>query len=1008
MPEVCAAFRLLCEEFGEAEGKGRRFLVCRAALSVLGYPKLGAMAEVVGECAVLVARDVDTAMRNVVAEVDGGARLSPVVMEQCQEAMSCLYYLLQRFPSKFLEEEAKGSGDIFDGVIDVIVSVLKSSSFSRDCVVAAGVSFFAALQVCAGVEELAFFIVKAFFCFSDGSGCSISPINGFNEGWKTKYGGHLCLEVRNLSALSKLCLLRGMLTAVPRTVLNMHFVVSELGVTGSSVWTILYEGILSDLCDYCENPIDSHFNFHALTVTQICLQQIKASLLANLTDTSGGYDPLSDAVANRLLRIIWNNLEDPLNQTVKQVHLVFDLLLDSLSTLQTLKDSKSGSFLQVTAVHLLKLGARCKGRYVPLASITKRLGARAMLQLNPNLLFETAHAYIDDDVCCAATSFFKCFLECLLDECWSGEGIAKGYMTFRTLCLPPILYGLVSGRSKLRTNLNIYALPALLDVDVDSIFPMLAFISVGPSEKDKEMSYLELPGEYASLKVDQNVAALVSLLKVARSTALIDGDIEMFDDVLPHDNGHKFSTVIDIAIICVKGINLNIPVEWLILALTHEDESLRIDAAESLFLNPKTASLPSLLELRLMKEAVPLNMRCCSMAFQMKWTSLFRKFFSRARTALERQIKLCLWSPNSFVEGSEHPLDNEKKIEVRRAENLFGFMKWLTCFLFFSCYPSAPYERKTMATELILTILGTWPLTSQAKKDVGISPYTGGFLLPDSTLLLVGSVVDSWDRLRENSFRILSHFPTPLPGLFSEDSIKEIITWAKKLVCSPRVRESDAGALTLRLVFIKYVLDLGWVIGVSAKIYCAMPQAPGGLSRIPVVEYLLSLVDWLRILVEDGENDLSRACRNSFVHGVLLTLRYTFEELDWNSEGVMSNSSSMRIVLGELLNLVRRITALALWVVSADAWYFPEEMDALDDDATFFSDVASETFVPDESTPENINGSRMIHDTRPAADQVVMVGCWLAMKEVCNIILCIFLVVKCPCLTASGWLGDEC
>ena len=125
-------------------------------------------------------------------------------------------------------------------------------------------------------------------------------------------------------------------------------------------------------------------------------------------------------MGTRVLRIIWNNLEDPLSQTVKQVHLIFDLYLDIQSSLHWSEGSeKIKSFLLKIASDLLCLGPRCKGRYVPLASLTKRLGAKTMLDLSPQLLSETVHAYIDDDVCCAATSFLKCFLECLRDECWA-------------------------------------------------------------------------------------------------------------------------------------------------------------------------------------------------------------------------------------------------------------------------------------------------------------------------------------------------------------------------------------------------------------------------------------------------------------------------------------------------------------------------------------------------------------------------------------------------------------
>ncbi|XP_058096528.1 uncharacterized protein LOC131242120 [Magnolia sinica] len=1009
---IGSCFQSLCDEYGVKGRKGKKFSVSRAALSLLSYPKLGFLVEAIEECSVSVALDIAFGVRAVVLEIDGGSRPSPAFMEQCQEALSCLYYLLQKFPSKFIHLKdcrdylIPKDSDILGIVVGDILSVLKSSSFTRDCLVAAGVSFCAALQAYLSNQELAVFIVEGLF---GRPGCSYS-ICGEGEfedsGSKMLFKGDFYSDIGDFSDLSRLCFLRGILTAVPRAVLNTCFVESTAGSEGfdfhmsqsSSIWTILFNGILPELCNFCENPIDSHFNFHALTVTQICLQQIKTSLLAKLTNLSGNYDPFPEEMVGRILRIIWNNLEDPLNQTVKQVHLIFDLLLDIHSTLRSIEGSnKTKSFLQKTASELLRLGARCKGRYVPLASLTKRLGAKTVLDMRPNLLLETMHAYIDDDICCSTTSFLKCFLECLRDECWSSNGIEKGYIVFRELCLAPILHGLVSGLPKLRSNLNTYALPVMLEVDVDSIFPMLAFISVGQSGEESEISYPELAGANMDLTVDQRVAALVSLLKVSRLLALIEGDIDWYHGslMLQEENNLHEKSSDAFALVCVKGINVKILVEWLVLALTHVDDTLRIDAAESLFINPKMASLPSPLELSLMKEAVPLNMRCCSTAFQMKWTSLFRKFFSRVRTALERQLKQGCWKPLARNGSNEDGIDNTtKKLAVQRSEDLFCFMKWLSCFLLFSCYPSAPYERKIMAMELILIMINVWPIiplplgnSCSVSPTSCLYPYTEGFTLPDSTLSLVCSIIDSWDRLRESSFRILLHFPTPLPGIASDVAVKDVITWAKRLVCSPRVRESDAGALTLRLIFRKYVLELGWVVGASVNVFCSHPQSSpaNGKSQIdkfraPVIEYILSLVDWLRVVVEEGERDLSEACKNSFVHGVLLTLRYTFEELDWDSDIILSSSSEMRHALEKLLELIMRITSLALWVVSADAWHLPEDMDDIVDDA-FLSDVPVGMDPSDSSSELQVKNSKLEDNVRPT-EQVVMVGCWLAMKEV--------------------------
>ncbi|CAA3013832.1 Hypothetical predicted protein [Olea europaea subsp. europaea] len=1021
-------YRQLCEEYGGENGKGKRFCVSRAALSMLSTPKLGYLVKAVEQCAVLVGLDVVFGLRSVVSETNDSSRPSPVVMEQCQEALSCMYYLLQRFPTAFYDRDSKQNDIslekqwVIEMILTTILSILKSQAFARDCLVAAGVSFCTALLACLSAAEYGLIIMEGIFHQTSIVDLKIELDDVVR---RTPINGDLVGEISNFSALSRLCLIRGILTASARTILDTRYIVSKYNLNGvkdsandvNSVKTILYDGILPELCNYCENPTDSHFNFHALTVMQICLQQIKTLQQGENLDVSENYDPIPEEMGARILRIVWNNLEDPLSQTVKQVHLIFDLYLDIQASLKWAESSeKIKLFLRKIATDLLRLGPRCKGRYVPLASLTKRLGAKTILDMNPNLLYEMAKAYIDDDVCCAATTFLKCFLECLRDEYWSSDGVESGYTKYRRHCLQPFLCGLASGLAKLRTNLNTYALPVLLELDGDSIFPMLALIGIGPVDEGSKFAYTELGSMDVALGLENQVAVLVSLLKICRVLALIEGDIDwqgnssISPDGIVLDTGNS-----DLhCVVFLKGIEVKVPVKWLILALTHEDESLRIDAAESLFFNSKTSSLPSSLELNLMRRAMPLNMRCCSTAFVMKWTSLFRKFFSRVRTALERQLKMGTWQPLasgdingvSFMTGAE--------ISVKhRAENLYNFMKWLSCFLLFSCYPSAPYERKIMAMELILTMLSFWSilLTVPESPDsvssvTNIYPYSKGFALPDSTLLLVGSIVDSWDRLRENSFRILLYFPTPLPGIYSPDMVREAIIWAKKLVCSPRVRESDAGALTLRLIFRKYVLELRWIVRPSCNVVFFHPGSEmcnakyeNCKSSSPALVYVISLIDWLLSAVEDGENNLSEACKNSFVHGILLTLRYTFEEMDWNSDIVLHCNSDMKHALERLLELVTRITSLALWVVSADALHLPDNMEDIDDDA-FLLEIPDE-IVPSAPVDVEAQNSDCMPKLSPP-EQIVMVGCWLAMKEVSLLLGTIIRKIPLPTSDESG------
>ncbi|KAM3338558.1 hypothetical protein P3S68_030644 [Capsicum galapagoense] len=307
---------------------GKRFCVSRAALSMMGTPKLGYLVEIVDECAFLVCLNV------VLTEIDDWSRSSPVVMEQCQEALSCMYYLLQRFSLKFVGVDS----NVLERILFTVLSILKSESFSRDCLVAAGVTFCVALQVCLSPEELGLFIMEGIFNES----FIVCPKFAFADVVeKISFKGNLIDELSKFSSLSRLCLVRGILTTVSRTVLYIGFVVSNDNFgsvmdsrdSRKSIKMILSDAILPELCSFCENPIDSHFSFHALAVLQICLQQLKTSMVNKNRSVDVNYDPISEDMGTRLLQIVWNNLEDPLSQTVKQVHLIFYLFSDIQASL---------------------------------------------------------------------------------------------------------------------------------------------------------------------------------------------------------------------------------------------------------------------------------------------------------------------------------------------------------------------------------------------------------------------------------------------------------------------------------------------------------------------------------------------------------------------------------------------------------------------------------------------------------------------------------------------------
>lgn len=152
--------------------------------------------------------------------------------------------------------------------------------------------------------------------------------------------------------------------------------------------------------------------------------------------------------------------------------------------------------------------------------------------------------------------------------------------------------------------------------------------------------------------------------------------------------------------------------------------------------------------------------------------------------------------------------------------------------------------------------------------------------------VVVGVIVDSWDKLRESVFRILVCYLILLLGLELIVLIEYILYWVKGFVSSFCVWESDVGVLVFCFIFCKYVFDFGWIVNVYIVIiFIGVDKEFGGIGfdriGVVIVEYVEFLNDWLEWGIDEGDKDFVKVCLYSFVYGVLLIFCYIMEELLW-------------------------------------------------------------------------------------------------------------------------------
>ena len=711
----------------------------------------------------------------------------------------------------------------------------------------------------------------------------------------------------------------------------------------SGKWTLLFSYLLPYICASLERPEDSHHKYHAAAALRAALVRVKAlaasgarrrereSGLAGLASFSLD-EAFPAPLRDRVCAILWANWEDPLSQTVKETHLSFETLLDIEEARGGMPGNVPDAFLEDAAKSLLKKDASQKGRYVPLAAVARRLGAKRLLSLEPDLLSTTLSAMKDDSVCTAAGALVAAVSQSLLFETTTEEedaaateteteteteialpgakkaekfklrragkdettvaavGSPAALASWRAWWVGPLADALLSA-GRQRAGVGTYALPAFLKQDGASVVPLLARI-----QDARDTSAV--------------ASAVVAVLRSARALGLLDpSDPSRVSSRVAKAAARTFawretsrsqtSTSKDDVSVSDDGISYGVEPDVLLAAATRRDARSRKDALDLLCVDGKRFSLPGALELSVLRLAIPNHLRDADAAFRGALVSSLTHLLSRIKAGCSKAAVFARARPELFAEtenanakakektqtqtlekekvkgarrfgahvtGARAVDDFEAKRLVENASACVSFTEWLVKTLVRSAYPGAPYERKQTALDLLLAVAETFPpetnesvTINQTEKAAAAvlnesgsvktkcshgeflasrlerSPYATLCLGPDVVTCLLGAAVDSWDKLRVCAFRLLSKHPAPLAGIDDADAVAAHFSWALALSRSPRVRESDAAALLLRLLFRKYALDGGWTIALTPTTVATPPAAgeAGGDVRNP-------------------------------------------------------------------------------------------------------------------------------------------------------------------------------
>eukprot|EP01052_Picozoa_sp_SAG31_P025897 SAG31_NODE_2303_length_5975_cov_2.694860_2_plen_623_part_00 len=430
-----------------------------------------------------------------------------------------------------------------------------------------------------------------------------------------------------LPAFTRLSVVRGMLASLRLSTLS-HQLDEEMQ------FRCLHDTIFEMLIKNCSDSADHHLRFHAMNTLHICLQQTVTRVRQGSVDLS-----LMSRKQDSVLNVIWTCLEDPSSGIAARVQELFDYLLKVKDV--SVEDPEA--YWATLTRKFLDLSWKRKGKYAPLISITKHIGAPSVIAMHGSILRDVIFAMAFDPVASASASL----LEVLLTS------LRKSVLPELCLqiCVPPVWEALSSSDPKVQSNALCYALPLFLKRIPDSLGAILDTIR----NSAKRCNLLT------------ELWALVAVLHSARSQMSL-GDMAFGEQC---DYGHAAH----------HGPRTYISYAEMRTALTSVDGVLRMAALELLCVCYKTTMEIADTEYELLRIAIPLTLSLDHAGLQSRCRALLQKLFVRLHQSARQSV----------VQAKPDALDPETVTKMK------SFISWLVRLVVCSICPGASYQRKSMA-----------------------------------------------------------------------------------------------------------------------------------------------------------------------------------------------------------------------------------------------------------------------------------------------------------------------
>ncbi|XP_007435523.1 thyroid adenoma-associated protein homolog isoform X1 [Python bivittatus] len=751
--------------------------------------------------------------------------------------------------------EETGHSEILQKILRSLVHTIMDQNACKDNRLLAGTTVSMMVNTAPEFKAGARAILD-FYLLMNFNGCSVAQRTDEHKGGCQFGALWIPTSIWSPDGLEKLVMTRGLLTCCKKEILSC--LLDDTPQKQCLLLDILFPAIL----DLMEKP--SSCPYYCFQVFSLWLQRVRESL-DNIWKVKENL-LLGDnsALLQRLNKIVWNNAESPTEGVSDFVRSSFEILLEIYSLERDHFADPERPLFREYLQRVIFMPWETKARYFALIAILPYLGPEKVLDIYRDLPQHLFNCLSTNRLCPVASDLYKTLLQ-LQRKAWTKvqDEVSEKQLAHKWAqrWLLILARALTSSDSFLQSNASSHLLGWTL-----RLFPA---------------SYALLATRFGGADAS-HLRAWVSLLSVQKTIA---GDLLTDRETLKR----------------------------LTCCLFSKEENVRLAALGFLCSAPRTSQALSEREIQLLKEFLPLNLSCDSSSFRQLLQATVMKALVRMRESSLAVLR------QQTVNKKECLLGKDRERGLLQAVD---FVDWLLQLCMTSLMSGSNYQRRKTALLLLAAIMETFTDTWRPERRKGQPPRNMATLLcwsrskgywdffsTGNTLALLSCLQDSTNEIRELASELLICY---FPPAFPESTAVALFEWALEALSSPRVQDSEAGAVLMKTLLHKldrHVLKL------------LLMETEKGLS-VPC-KYLCFLEHLLNVLQKHfvtACHDLLLATHTTPIHGVILTLRRCLLEVPEAASSMLEAQKMQhwRLFFQCLVMAMRDISNLLLGVLQGN------------------------------------------------------------------------------------------